>query len=96
MYAWTMRCQQLRSFETGDWRIGLWTYGVVWLDEWIVDSDDLDVVELDGIAEDDTSNTSETVDSDLGNSHFAGEVSISAGNGRMIMRFCEFLSLMNR
>jgi len=66
--------------------MGLWTYGVVWLNEWIVDSDDLDVVELNGIAEDDTSNASETVDSDLGNSHFAGEVSISAANRRIMVK----------
>jgi hypothetical protein len=37
----------------------------VWLDEWVVDRNNVDIVMLDGIAEDDPSNTTEAVDSDL-------------------------------
>lgn len=49
-------------------------YGVVWLNEWIVDGNNLNVVELDGIAEDNAANATEAVDSDLSWCHFAGEV----------------------
>jgi hypothetical protein len=41
------------------------TYSVVWLNEWIVNSDDVDIVVLDGIAEDNATNTTEAIDSDL-------------------------------
>jgi len=37
----------------------------VGLDERVVDSNDLDIVVLDSVAEDDSSNTTEAVDSDL-------------------------------
>jgi len=43
----------------------------VWLNEWIVHGNNIDVVELDGIAEDNAANTSEAVDSDLSWCHFA-------------------------
>ena len=49
-------------------------YGVVWLNEWIVDGNNLNVVELDGIAEDNAANATEAVDSDLSWCHFAVEV----------------------
>lgn len=39
------------------------------LNEGIVDSDDLDIGVLDGVAEDDTANTTETVDANLDGSH---------------------------
>lgn len=54
------------------WKV---TYGVVWLNEWIVDGNNLNVVELDGIAEDNAANATEAVDSDLSWCHCAGEVS---------------------
>ncbi len=41
------------------------TYSVVGLDEGIVHSDDLDIVVLDGIAEDNAADTTKTVDADL-------------------------------
>jgi hypothetical protein len=43
----------------------------VWLNERVVDSDDLNVIVLDGIAEDNTTDTTEAVDSDLDWSHSA-------------------------
>lgn len=49
-------------------------YSVVWLNEWIVDGNNLNVVELDSIAEDNASNATEAVDSDLSWCHFADEV----------------------
>ena len=51
-------------------------YSVVWLNEWIVDGNNLNVVELDSIAEDNASNATEAVNSDLSWCHFAGEVSM--------------------
>jgi hypothetical protein len=45
------------------------THSVVGLNEGVVDSNDLDVAVLDGVAEDDTSNTTEAVDADL-DDHF--------------------------
>ncbi len=48
----------------------------MWLNEWIVDCDNLNVVKLDGIAEDNAANAAEAVDSDLSWCHFAAEVSI--------------------
>lgn len=50
--------------------VGSSTYGVVRLNEGVVDSDDLDVGVLDSVAEDDTADTTETVDADLDGSHF--------------------------
>jgi hypothetical protein len=47
--------------------------GVVRLNEGVVDSNNLDVGVLDGIAEDDTADTTETVDADLDGSHFVLE-----------------------
>jgi len=35
------------------------------VDEGVVDSDDVDVIVLDGVPEDDTANATEAVDSDL-------------------------------
>jgi len=40
-------------------------YSVLRLDEGVVDGDDLDAVVLNGIAKDNTSNTTEAVDTDL-------------------------------
>lgn len=37
----------------------------MWLNEWIIDGDNVDVVMLNGVSEDDTSNSAETVDTDL-------------------------------
>jgi hypothetical protein len=45
------------------------TYGVVGLDEGVVDGDDRDVGVLKGISEDDTTNTAETIDSNLYGGH---------------------------
>jgi hypothetical protein len=45
------------------------TYGVVGFNERIVDGDNVNLVVLNGISEDDTTNTTEPVDSNLGNSH---------------------------
>jgi hypothetical protein len=45
------------------------TYSVMGLNEGVVHSDDLDIVVLDGIAEDNAANATETVDADL-DSHF--------------------------
>jgi hypothetical protein len=45
------------------------TYGVVGLDERVVDGDDRDVRVLKGISEDDTTNTAETIDSNLCRGH---------------------------
>lgn len=39
------------------------------LDEGIVDGNDLEVITLSGVAEDDTANTTETVDTDLNWGH---------------------------
>jgi hypothetical protein len=41
------------------------------LNEWIVDSNDIDILVLNGITEDDTTNTTEAIDSDLDWSHVA-------------------------
>lgn len=51
------------------------TYGVVRLNERIVDSNNLDIGVLDGVAEDDTADTTETVDADLDGSHFDYRIS---------------------
>lgn len=45
------------------------TYSVVSLNEGVVDSDDLDLGVLDGVAENDTANATEAVDADLDGSH---------------------------
>ena len=45
------------------------TYSVVGFNEWIIDGDDVDIVMLDGIAEDDTTDTAESVNSNLSGSH---------------------------
>jgi hypothetical protein len=45
------------------------TYSVVGFNERIVDSDDFDVIVLDGISEDDTTNAAETIDANLDGSH---------------------------
>ena len=45
------------------------TYSVLGLNEGIVDSDDLDVIVLNGIAENNATDTAETVDADL-DDHF--------------------------
>lgn len=42
------------------------TYSIFGLDEWVVDSNNLNVIMLDGISIDDTPDSSETVDSDVG------------------------------
>jgi hypothetical protein len=43
------------------------------LNEGVVDSDNVDVVVLNGISEDDTANTTETVDANLDGSHVSGD-----------------------
>ena len=45
------------------------TYSVDSLNERVVDSDDLNVGVFDSVAEDDTADTTETVDADLDGSH---------------------------
>jgi hypothetical protein len=45
------------------------TYSVLGLNERVIDSNDLDIVVLNGIAEDNATDTAETVDADLDN-HF--------------------------
>jgi len=40
-------------------------YSVLGLNEGIVDGDDLDILMLEGVAEDDTSNAAEAIDADL-------------------------------
>jgi len=45
------------------------TYGVCWVNEGIVDGNDVDIIVLNSIAEDNAANTTEAVDSDLGWSH---------------------------
>lgn len=60
-------CRVVCSIERARWGS---TYGVVRLNERIVDSNNLDVGVLDGVAEDDTADTTETVDADLDGSHF--------------------------
>lgn len=52
-------------------------YGVGGLNEGVVDGDNIDVVELDGIAEDNASNATEAVDSDLCGSHLDKNVSMA-------------------
>jgi len=47
---------------------------VVGFNEWIIDGDDVDIVMLDGIAEDDTTDTAESVNSNLSGSHDYGDV----------------------
>jgi len=44
----------------------------VGFNEGIVDSDDVDIIMLDGISEDDTTNTTEAIDSNLYWSHDSG------------------------
>jgi hypothetical protein len=52
-------------------------HGVVGFDEGVVDGDDIDFIILDGISEDDTTDTAETVDAKLCWSHncYGGGVS---------------------
>lgn len=53
----------------GGMRGGMGSYGVVGLNERVVDGDDVDVIVLNGVSEDDTTNAAETVDSNLCRSH---------------------------
>ena len=46
------------------------TYSVGWLNEWVVDSDNVNVLVLNGVTEDNATDTTEAVDSNLGN-HYA-------------------------
>lgn len=55
---------------------GIVAYGVGGLNEGVVDGDNIDVVKLDGIAEDNASNATEAVDSDLCGSHLDKNISI--------------------
>jgi hypothetical protein len=50
-------------------RVTVDTYSVLGLNERIIDSNDLDIGMVDGVSEDDTANTTETVDSNLDRSH---------------------------
>jgi hypothetical protein len=52
-------------------------YSVMWLDEWIIHGDDVDIVVLNCIAEDNTSNTTEAIDSDLCGCHVSVLLEIS-------------------
>jgi hypothetical protein len=47
------------------------TYSVLWLNEWVVDSDDVNVLVLNGVTEDNATDTTEAVDSDLSLTHGA-------------------------
>jgi hypothetical protein len=51
----------------------------VGFNERIVDGDDIDVIVLDSVSEDDTTNAAETVDSNLDGRHFCGVVSRRQG-----------------
>lgn len=42
---------------------------VLWLNEWIIDGDNVDFIVLDSISEDNSANTTEAVDADVGR-HF--------------------------
>lgn len=53
------------------------SYGVGGLNEGVVDGDNINVVKLDGIAEDNASDAAEAVDSDLGGSHLVENVSMA-------------------
>jgi hypothetical protein len=61
---------------------GQQTYSVVGFNERIVDSDDFDVIVLDGISEDDTTNAAETIDANLDGSHDSVCVSVEESGGR--------------
>jgi hypothetical protein len=69
----TEQSKQLIGVVGSSGIVGRSTYGVVRLNEGVVDSNNLDVGVLDGIAEDDTADTTETVDADLDGSHFVLE-----------------------
>jgi hypothetical protein len=45
------------------------THSILGLDERVIDSDDLDIAVLDGVAEDDTANSAEAIDANL-DSHY--------------------------
>ena len=64
MYA----CTRISDCSPG-WKLNNGTYGILWLNERVVDGDDVDVFMLDGISIDDPPNSSETVDADVGR-HF--------------------------
>lgn len=53
------------------------TYGVGWVNERVVDGDDVDVIVLDGVTEDNATDATEAVDSNLGLSHFATRLDVS-------------------
>lgn len=46
----------------------------MWLNEWIVDGDNVDIIVLNSVSEDDTADTTETVDSDLDWCHCVSRV----------------------
>lgn len=47
------------------------THSVSWLNEWVVDSDNVNVIVLNGVTEDNATDTTEAVDSNLSLSHDA-------------------------
>jgi hypothetical protein len=52
------------------------TYSICWVDEGIVNGNDVNLVMLNSISEDNTSNTTKAVDSNLDWSHIAAKVSV--------------------
>jgi glycosyltransferase involved in cell wall biosynthesis len=60
---------QIFGFRADSGARGQQTYSVVGFNERIVDSDDFDVIVLDGISEDNTTNAAETIDANLDGSH---------------------------
>lgn len=53
-----------------------WTYSVMRLNEWIVNGDNVNIIVLNGVPEDDTSNTTEAIDSNFNWCHNANKRSI--------------------
>ena len=58
------------------------TYGILGLNERVVDGDDMNVVMLDSISIHDTPDSSETVDSDVGR-HCRGTTKFGLGSSRL-------------
>ena len=50
------------------------THSIFDIDEWIIDSDNVDLIVFDGIAKDNTSDATEAIDSNLGGSHDSAEL----------------------
>lgn len=52
------------------------TYCVLSVNEWIVDSDNVNVIVLNSVSENETADTTETVDSDFNWCHFVYEIEV--------------------